>query len=161
MVANGCVSYDNLISFLQSLREERASQMTEEKVYEAVINLNKRLERFNMMVRSTCDDKTHERFYSLISTVDNDITRRASHHTEKEFEFFRLVWQELQNHAALKSDLCKLGPNLRLINQEQLIDTWCNKHWLVEDDDGVRLGPRAKAELDVLVASGSRDNNSE
>lgn len=152
MMAKGCVRSEEFNNFLVSLRGENASQFTDDKVMEAVANLNAKLKRFNMMIRYTLDDKTHERFYSLISTVDNDITRQATHHSEKEFEYFRTIFEELQDGPKPIDHVLTLCENLAIKNVKSLVSEWCEKHWLVEERDGnIRLGPRARAELDVLM----------
>ena len=150
MLANGCVKAEDFHDFLHGLREDNASQLTEERIFEAVSNINKKLTRYNMMIRSSLDEKSLERFYVLISTVDNATTRQASHHTPKEFEYFRQVWQTLtQGDASLRS-IKKMGQDNKLTNSKQLLEEWHSKRWIVIDEDMVRLGPRSKAELDVL-----------
>lgn len=154
MMSKGCVRSDEFIDFVKSLRGDRHSQLTDEKVLEAVSNLNAKLRKYNMMIRYTLDDKTHERFYSLISTVDNDITRKASHHTDKEFDYFKLLLDELQDGPKPLESLCTLSPLLPLGSQRELIKEWVSKYWLAQDDGLVRLGPRARAELDVIIETG-------
>lgn len=150
MASKGCVKASEFEEFLNSLREDDASQLDEQRVIETVGKLNNVLTKFNMRIRSTTDDKTHERYYSLISTIDNSITRQASHYTPKEFDYFRLIWQTLQDGECEMSEIKRLGTQNKVLNHKLLVQEWHDKHWLVIEDDTVRLGPRSKAELDVL-----------
>lgn len=157
MMSKGCVRSDEFMDFVQSLRGDRQSQFTEEKVMEAVTNINAKLRKYNMMIRYTLDDKTHERFYSLISTVDNEITRKASHHTDKEFDYFRTILEELQDGPKPIASIRNLSQHLTTSRQRELVEEWAKKHWLVVEDDQIRLGPRTRAELDIVMELDSRE----
>lgn len=153
MMARGCVKASEFTDFLSSLRGDTASQLTDERVVEAVSNLNKKLSKYNMMIRASIDDVTIEKYYALISTVDNAITRQASHHTPKEFDYFRLVWQAIIQGDTTLDTLQQIASQNKVANYEELLQEWQHKHWLVLDGDKFRLGVRAKAELDVLQLS--------
>lgn len=154
MMAKGCVKSDEFERLLEELRPESSSQITEEKILTAIQHINKKITRFNMMLRSTVDEKTLDKYYVLISTVDNDITRAASHHNAKEFEYFRLLFSNLREGEAEEEDMVRMSEHARLTNSEAraLISEWCQKHWIASEDGLLRLGPRSKAELDVLDA---------
>jgi len=153
MLARGCVTSEELRDFFAALRPEGSSQLTDETIYSAINNMNSKLKRYNMMIRASTDDKTQQKFYSLISTVDNWITKEASHHTPKEFEFFRLIWQIIREGNIERDKARDLASSIKLANYEELLEEWCEKHWLVyeRDRDEYRIGPRSKAELDVLM----------
>lgn len=132
-------------------QETQRLQKLEEKALKSVAALNTKLQMFNMMIRSTYYEKTRQRYFSLISTVDNDIMRKASHYTPKEFEFFRQVLEEIQDGPCGLEDLFEIGKNFNLANYKELVEEWCVKHWLYKDSCGIHLGPRGTAELDVLI----------
>lgn len=151
LLSHGCVTSEQLFEFFVTLRQDdRTSQFTEEKFVRAIDNLNERIKMFNMMVRSAYDSNTRKRYYALISKVDNEITRKASHHTEKEFEYFRLIWERLQEEPCQLAELYNIGKELKLLNYKDLVEEWSNKFWLYKDGDEVKLGVRSELELDVL-----------
>uniref|UniRef100_A0A6G1SPE0 Non-structural maintenance of chromosomes element 1 homolog n=1 Tax=Aceria tosichella TaxID=561515 RepID=A0A6G1SPE0_9ACAR len=161
MLTHGCVPASELLAFLSALKRSDGSQMSEENMSRSVENVNDRIKNFNMMIRSAYYDKTRTRYYALISTVDNEITRKASHHTEKEFHYFRSIWQRLveakdsstdgnQSPPTLK-DMYTIGKDLKLPNYKELVEEWSKKYWLHIEGNDIDLGPRAKLELDVLI----------
>lgn len=155
LLSHGCVTSDELAEFLVTTRpsdrgRSSQSQLTDGELNKAVNNLSDKLKMFDMMIRSAYDPNTRKRYYALISTVDNDITRKASHYTEKEFEYFRLVWEKIQTDPCKLDDLYTIGKNLKLTNYKNLINEWTEKHWLYKDGDKVKLGIRSELELDVL-----------
>jgi hypothetical protein len=153
MISHGCVTSAEIFAFVSTLRRTDSSQLTEENLARSIEKVNGKIKKFNMMIRSAYDTKTRQRYYALISTVDNDITRKASHHSEKEFEYFRLIWQELQDGSCELKDLHRIGKELKLTNYKDLIEEWSKKYWLHVDGEEVTLGPRANLELDVLTAA--------
>lgn len=157
MMAKGCVRSDEFETLLGQLRPDSTSQLTEEKIFLAMQHINKKITRFNMMLRATVDEKTLEKYYVLISTVDNDITRAASHHNPKEFEYFRLLFSSLREGEAEENEVVRMSEQARLTNSEAraLITEWSKKHWIVSENGTLRLGPRSRAELDVLDAGPS------
>lgn len=157
MMARGCVKSDEFESLLEQLRPDSTSQLTGEKILQAVQHINSRLKKFNMMLRETVDEKTLEKFYVLISTVDNDISRAASHHNLKELEYFRLIYSSLRDGPAEVSSVFGLASQAKLSPSEgrALVNQWVSKHWIALEGSSLRLGPRSKAELDVLEAGPS------
>lgn len=151
LLAHGCVTSEELFDFLSLLREDTRSQLTDENIARSIEVVNNKLKMFNMMIRSAYNSKTRKRHYALISTVDNAITRQASHHTEKEFEYFRLIWLELQEGPGDLNRFYSIGRDLKLTNYKDLIQEWTRKHWLLIEGGEVFLGPRANLELDVLA----------
>lgn len=153
MLARGCVKSDEFFDFLNSLRNDGASQLSDETIFASVSNMNQKLKKYNMMIRASTDDKTHEKYYSLISTIDNPITREACHYTPKEFEYFRLIWQVIRDSPLERDRARELANSIKLQNYEELLIEWCEKQWLVHEQqqDKYRIGPRSRAELDVLM----------
>lgn len=152
MLSHGCVTSPELMTFLSTLRRAESSEISEEDAARSIDNVNEKIKSFNMMIRSAYDDKTRKRCYALISTVDNDITRKASHHTEKELEYFRLIWQALQEEGQkVLKDVYRIGRELKLTNYKDLIDEWSKKYWLHVEGEIVNLGVRSNLELDVLT----------
>lgn len=151
MIAKGCVDSEEFFSFLDTMRTDDASQLSDRNVSLVITNINERLKKYNMRIRDTVDD--NKRYYSLISTINNVITREASHHTEKEFDYFKQIW-EAAKELPIPSDRVKsIATASKVLNWKELVDQWCEKHWLVHepDQDTYRLGPRSMAELDVLM----------
>lgn len=157
MMAKGCVKSDEFEALLDQLRPDNSSQLSEEKILHAVQHINGKITKYNMMLRATVDEKTLEKYYVLISTVDNDITRTATHHNPKELEYFRLIYSNLRDGPAEESTIVRLADRAKLTQTEgrALIKQWVAKHWIASEDRSLRLGPRSKAELDVLEAGPS------
>lgn len=171
MIANGCVTEDKFRAMLNGLSD----QLDDEKIFQIVQEINKRLKRFNMMLRATIDEITAEKYYVLISMVDNEITRSASHHTPKQFEYFKHLLQEIV-HSERNLPNYKFG----FINEQELmniaeratipttsktrstepeylslLNEWCDKNWIqIVPSNGeklITLGVRSTAELDVYI----------
>ena len=154
MLARGCVTKDEFHTFVGSLRirsEDDNSEISEETVMNSVASMNGKLKRFNMMIRATVDDETQLKYFSLISTIDNAITKEATHHSAKEFDFFRQVWEAVKDEPISIQRAREMANSIKLNNCDDLLETWCEKLWLMKRDGEFRLGPRSKAELDVLV----------
>lgn len=172
MIHHGCVGADELLVFLQNLivpnGTESVTQLDEEKVFRIVQQVNKKLKKFDLMIRSAMDEYTTRKYYVLISTVDNEITRASSLYSPKQLEFFKLLLQAIvyESRGIISdSDMKVLATNSSLATiarsrgqlpeYRSLFNDWCNKNWfsLVSEDgqDYITLGVRAIAELDVFI----------
>lgn len=162
MMANSCVTdedFKNQIVSLKYPNRSASQQPTDQEIFDAVQKLNSKLRPFNMMIRSRTDDNEIRNYYVLISTVDNEITRAASHYKPKQFELFKLVLLAL-TQTSVKSitkkqykelaDKLNLGPS-----SKALLDEWCDKKWLFQkkQENLITIGVRSMAELDVLLES--------
>lgn len=149
------------------MQYDEHSQITNEKLAEVVSAVNVKIRPFNMMIRSSVCEVTREAYYSLISTIDNAVTRMATFHTPKEYEYFRLLLKQMVEEGKLPySEAKKLSKGFLLGQRkpEDLIDEWMKKHWFItvqEDDEKFLVqGPRCSAELDVFIKNtfGSTSN---
>ena len=166
MLANGCVKAVDFQIFLESLAI-RDEQLDEQFIFKIVYETNKMLNNYNMMLRSSMDEVTTEKYFVLISKVDNEITRAASHHTPKQFEFFKLILQAIVHEPrgiitdsalkelAEKATLPTSKSRGTLPEYKTTFNEWCQKNWFLivtEDDiDFITLGVRSMAELDVFI----------
>lgn len=156
MISRGCVLTDELSEFLVELK---GSQISDEDFGRAIGKANQKLSKYNMRLVSSLDKKTLKSYHSLISTVDNEVSHKAIHHSPKEFEYFKLIWQELIRQPNNEDDMetiKRIATQKGINNYSDLLEEWHRKHWLVLEDDTVRLGPRA-VELEVLIP---REENS-
>lgn len=166
-IHNGLVKVDDFRGFLQKFifpEEPSQRQLDDETMYQLVQNTNKKLQRFNMMVRASMDEITGTRYYVLISTVDNEITQAASHYNPKQIEFFKLILQAIvsdPNGVIDDENLKSLAERASLVTTSrtrstlpeyrQLFNEWLVKEWLKTVPDGITLGVRSTAELDVFI----------
>jgi len=168
MIAHGCVKASELRSLLEKLVDNDSIQLTDERVFQLIVEVNTKLSRFNMMIRGSMDEVTTEKYYVLISTVDNEISRAAIHHSPKQFEFFKLTLQaivheprgiityktlkELAEKATIQttSKTRSCQPEYKL-----LFNDWWKKSWFLivseDNEDYITLGVRSMAELDVFI----------
>lgn len=166
MIANGCVKVSEFTAFLVKLLEQNdvSTQLTDEKVAQLVQQVNTKIKKFNLMIRGSLDEVTLEQYYVLISTVANDVTRAASHHTPEQFELFKLTLEAVVNdqRGAISMDTFKqlaekayAQKRSNLPEYKLILVQWCEKHWLrsvYEDEtDCITLGVRSLAELDVFI----------
>lgn len=172
MISNGCVIYDDFVKLLVQIGFlEDATNFREDKLYALVNHVNKKLKKFNMMIRPTPDelDKNCPKYFVLISTVDNDITRAAHSHTPKQYEFFKLLLNEIVANprgiikrfsidefaiqATLSTKVSRTNRNLA--EHEMVFSDWCFRKWFVivreEGEEFITLGVRSLAELDVFI----------
>lgn len=172
MIYHGCVGSDELLVFLQNIFNANnvniSTQLDDEKVYRVIDQVNKKLKKFNLMIRSTMDEYNIKKYYILISKVDNEITRASSLYSPKQLEFFKLLLQSIvheQNGIIPCSDLKSLAEKAtmpttsksrgQLPEYRSTFQEWCRKKWfftVTEDNlDYITLGVRSVAELDVFI----------
>lgn len=166
MLSRGCVPVDELLVFLQNIYT--GVEFDDEKVFRIVQMVNSNLKEFNLMIRSTMDEITTKKFYILISTVDNEITRASSLYSQKQLEFFKLILQAVVHeprgiisHSDLKllADRATLPTTSKSRGQlpefKTVFNEWCLKNWftVVTENEGeyITLGVRSVAELDVFI----------
>lgn len=167
MVMNPCVSEEQFQmaanKILTSSSEDVDGDPT--KLYQ---DANKRLNPFNMMIRTTINDLTREKYYVLISTVDNDVTHAATRYNPKQIEFFKHLLQSVVHatrgiipHSSMRisADKAMLPSSTKFTSakreSESLFREWTAKKWfdVIEEDenDFITLGVRTMAELDVFI----------
>lgn len=131
--------------------------LDEEKVFSVVQKTNNKLSPFNMMIRAGIDEITNEKYYVLISTVDNMLTRAASLYNSKEKELFRRSLQAMVNDPRSTIDFSDftgiaIKAGVPVADRRRLFDEWRRKHWFTTvTEDTVTLGVRSMTELDVYI----------
>lgn len=145
MIVHGCV------------KEEKLSEIYGD-FSQLMQKANKELKRFSMMIRGSMDEITTDRYYVLISTVDNHITHAATQYNPKQYEFFKLILQAIVNNPRgiiTDRDLKPLAEKATLTEHKSLFEEWCSRNWftIVSEDryDFITLGVRSIAELDVFI----------
>lgn len=169
LMANGCVKEEELAAFLQKISSSNsASQQNADKIYQFILQINKKIGKFNLMIRRTVDDITTIRYYVLISTVDSAITREASQYTPKQYEFFKftlkaivdeprgIITEMILKGMAEKAGVALIGKSRSCLPEyKMLYNEWVDQKWLhivVEgNSEFITLGARSMAELDVFI----------
>lgn len=169
MIAHGCVKEDVLRAKLKEIANSNGeSNVDDERVSQMIQYANKKLKRFNMMIRGSMDEVTVERYYVLISTVDNEITHAATQYSAKQYEFFKFIFQAIVHDPrgiitdptlkslAEKATIPTIGKSrASLAEHKILFNEWCSRNWFLMVTEGehvfITLGVRSMAELDVFI----------
>lgn len=176
LIANGCVKEEELEAFLQKISSSNStSQQNADKIYQLVLQINKKIGKYNLMIRRAVDDITTIRYYVLISTVDSAITREASQYTPKQYEFFKftlraivdeprgIITESTLKEMAEKAGVALVGKSRTCLPEYKMMyNEWVDQKWLhvvIEgDSEYITLGVRSMAELDVHIKTNLLEN---
>lgn len=158
MLANGCVKEQDFEAFVQKHTSGEMSQMNSAKVYQLVLQINKRIGPFNQMIRRTVDSVTRDSYYVLICTVDNAITHEAKQYSPLEYELFKVILKSIVDEPrGFITEQCirEKAEEVGVKNWKELLNVWVDKRWfqiVVKGDvENITLGVRSMAELDVYI----------
>lgn len=163
IMSHGCVDAEQFTKQMREILGKSAPpEFGPEQTFQLVQQINKRLDRFQMMIRQIMDENDTKKYYVLISKVDNNITQSAFHKNPKKHEFFKLLVVSIVRSSrgiVSKDDSVKDAARTALITPlsvaKKMMEHWCERRWFsVIKEAGVdyyTLGVRSMSELDVWI----------
>lgn len=161
-----CVKEDELLVAVQNLIGG-SEDLDLETLNSRINKINIKIKKYDLMIRRSMDEIDTNKYYVLISTVDNAITRAASNYNQKQLELFRQILITIVDEpqgTVSSVEIKRFATQLGLKNKEadHVLQEWIQSKWFVEVEEDVTgcitLGVRSTAELDVFIKSKLVDN---